>query len=128
MPMSPLLAASSVELGEPCASWLDRLGEFNSSQHEVLGRACRVAERAHHGQTRASGDPYIAHPLAVADILRQFNMDHETLAAAILHDVVEDTSVTLDQIKAQFGPSIAALVDGVTKMDVIDELSPKLPP
>ncbi len=86
---------------------------------EAAGRiraALDLAERAHAGQSRASGDPYIAHPVAVARILADLHMDTDTIVAALLHDVVEDTSVPLDDIRAQFGDDVAELVDGVTKL------------
>ncbi len=87
----------------------------------VIERAFDLAERAHHGQQRASGEPYIGHPLAVAAILHELKLDHETVAAALLHDVVEDTQVGLERIRKDFGSAVAKLVDGVTKMDAIDE-------
>lgn len=83
----------------------------------LLRRAYLVAERMHRGQMRKSGDPYITHPLAVAEILAHLGMDGTTLAAALLHDTVEDTSYTLAQLRADFGPDVALLVDGVTKFD-----------
>ena len=72
---------------------------------------------AHQGQTRMSGEPFISHPVAVASELAEMHMDAQTIAAAILHDVVEDTAVTLADIEDQFGREIAALVDGVSKLD-----------
>jgi guanosine-3',5'-bis(diphosphate) 3'-pyrophosphohydrolase len=75
-----------------------------------------VAHRAHEGQRRASGESYIEHPLAVAAILAELEMDRQTIAAALLHDVVEDTTVTVEEVAAQFGQEIAQLVDGVTKL------------
>src|SRR4051812_24058612 len=83
----------------------------------LLQRAYDVAEAAHAGQKRKSGDPYITHPLAVATILAGLGMDTTTLVAALLHDTVEDTGVTLDSITADFGLEVAHLVDGVTKID-----------
>jgi GTP pyrophosphokinase len=93
------------------------------SQHDmdVIRRACLVAQEAHEGQTRASGEPYFQHSLAVANILADLRLDYETIAAALLHDVPEDTQVTLAEIKQEFGPKIAELVDGVTKMGQIQE-------
>ncbi len=90
-------------------------------EHEVavIQAACEVARHAHADQLRASGDPYIQHSLAVATILSNLHMDCETLAAAILHDVVEDTKVSIDEIKEKFGDNIATLVEGVTKMKMI---------
>jgi guanosine-3',5'-bis(diphosphate) 3'-pyrophosphohydrolase len=75
-----------------------------------------LADTAHDGQLRASGEPYVRHPLAVADILADLEMDRATIAAALLHDVVEDTVVTSDEVADRFGSEIAALVDGVTKL------------
>lgn len=76
-----------------------------------------VADRAHEGQLRSSGEAYISHPLAVATVLAGLGLDEVTCAAALLHDAVEDTIVTLDDIEAEFGPTVAAIVDGVTKLD-----------
>ena len=81
-----------------------------------LRRVYEVADRAHEGQRRASGESYIEHPLAVAGILAELEMDRHTIAAALLHDVVEDTSITSDEVAAEFGDEIAGLVDGVTKL------------
>jgi GTP pyrophosphokinase len=81
-----------------------------------LTRVYEVAQRAHDGQMRASGDEYIEHPLAVAAILAELEMDRQTVAAALLHDVVEDTLVTSEEVAAEFGDEIARLVDGVTKL------------
>jgi guanosine-3',5'-bis(diphosphate) 3'-pyrophosphohydrolase len=80
-------------------------------------RAYEVGARAHEGQTRRSGEPYITHPLAVAAILAELRLDPESLIAAILHDTLEDTGLAAEQIEAEFGPSVMALVDGVTKLD-----------
>ena len=82
-------------------------------------RAYEVAARCHEGQTRKSGDPYITHPLAVAQILAELGMTSTTIAAALLHDTVEDTDYSLAQLAADFGPEIAKLVDGVTKLDKV---------
>jgi GTP pyrophosphokinase len=85
----------------------------------LLQRAYDVAEAAHAGQTRKSGDPEITHPLAVATVLAGLGMDTTTLVAALLHDTVEDTGATLDSITADFGSEVAYLVDGVTKIDKV---------
>ena len=85
----------------------------------LLQRAYDVAEAAHAGQKRKSGDPYITHPLAVATILAGLGMDTTTLVAALLHDTVEDTGVTLETITTDFGSEVAHLVDGVTKIDKV---------
>jgi GTP pyrophosphokinase len=103
-------------------SWLKAIEPGRSkTEIEVIRRACILAQQAHHGQTRASGEPYFQHSLAVANILANLRLDYETITAAVLHDVPEDTPVTLDEIKAQFGPKVAQLVDGVTKMGQIQE-------
>ena len=81
-----------------------------------LMRVYDMANRAHEGQRRASGESYIEHPLAVAGILADLEMDRQTIAAALLHDVVEDTSITTEQVGSEFGEEIASLVDGVTKL------------
>ena len=81
-----------------------------------LTRVYELADAAHEGQRRASGESYIEHPLAVAGILAELEMDHQTIAAALLHDVVEDTSITSEQVTEKFGEEIARLVDGVTKL------------
>ncbi|EWT01661.1 GTP pyrophosphokinase [Intrasporangium oryzae NRRL B-24470] len=85
----------------------------------VIERAYAVAERAHEGQMRKSGDAYITHPLAVTTILAELGMTPPTLAAALLHDTVEDTDYSLDELKRDFGDEIAMLVDGVTKLDKV---------
>jgi len=85
----------------------------------VIERAYQVAEQAHRGQMRKSGDAYITHPLAVTTILAELGMTPATLAAALLHDTVEDTAYGLDQLRKDFGDEIAGLVDGVTKLDKV---------
>ncbi|MDF2575266.1 MAG: bifunctional (p)ppGpp synthetase/guanosine-3,5-bis(diphosphate) 3-pyrophosphohydrolase [Agromyces sp.] len=85
----------------------------------LVERAYTVAERAHEGQKRKSGEPYITHPVAVAQILADLGIGSKTVAAALLHDTVEDTAYTLDQVRADFGDEIAMLVDGVTKLDKV---------
>ncbi len=82
--------------------------------------AYRFSEAAHQGQFRISGDPYISHPLAVARILAEWRLDGQTLTAALLHDVMEDTAVTKDQLANLFGQPVADLVDGVSKLDRIE--------
>ncbi|ACQ91808.1 (p)ppGpp synthetase I, SpoT/RelA [Tolumonas auensis DSM 9187] len=76
-----------------------------------------VARDAHEGQTRSSGEPYITHPVAVATILAEMHLDYETISAALMHDVIEDTPVTKEQLALQFGPAVAELVSGVSKLD-----------
>jgi GTP pyrophosphokinase len=85
----------------------------------LIERAYRTAEHFHRTQTRKSGDPYITHPLAVATILADIGMTEPTLVAALLHDTVEDTAYTLDELRSDFGDEVAQLVDGVTKLDKV---------
>jgi GTP pyrophosphokinase len=85
----------------------------------LIERAYDVAAQQHAGQVRKSGDPYITHPLAVATILAELGMNHETLCAALLHDTIEDTAYTLAELRREFGDDVAALVDGVTKLDKV---------
>ncbi len=85
----------------------------------LIVRAYEAAARAHQGQLRNSGEAYISHPLSVATILAGLGLDDVTIASALLHDAVEDTAVGLDEIEAEFGPDVAAIVDGVTKLDRI---------
>ena len=86
---------------------------------DMIDRAYALAEKAHDGQRRRSGEPYICHPMCVAQILIELGMDSESISAALMHDVAEDTAVTIDEIRAQFGPEVALLVDGVTKLTQI---------
>jgi guanosine-3',5'-bis(diphosphate) 3'-pyrophosphohydrolase len=86
----------------------------------VLEEAYRVAEEAHEGQVRKSGEPFIEHPLAVAEILADLRLDTTTLTAALLHDTVEDTEITLSRIQDAFGEDVARIVDGLTKLDQLE--------
>ncbi len=94
-------------------------GYMPEANLELIERAYLVAKEGHAGQTRASGEPYINHPLNVAAILAELQLDDTTIAAAILHDVVEDTLFTLEEIEDMFGKEIALLIDGVTKIGQI---------
>lgn len=98
----------------------DRLGGYLPA-HEIqqVRRAFYYAEQAHDGQRRRSGEPYVTHPLAVANILANMHMDHQSLMAAMLHDVIEDTGVDKPALQAQFGDTVAELVDGVSKLTQI---------
>ncbi len=89
---------------------------LNPEQVNLVRRAYYYAEQAHDGQTRRSGDPYIIHPLEVASILADMHMDHQSLMAAMLHDVIEDTGIEKQDIAGQFGDVVADLVDGVSKL------------
>ncbi|MGB4432492.1 MAG: bifunctional (p)ppGpp synthetase/guanosine-3',5'-bis(diphosphate) 3'-pyrophosphohydrolase [Bacillota bacterium] len=98
----------------------DKIGSYlNDQEKELVEKAYAFAAAAHSGQYRASGEEFIEHPLAVAAILSELEGDAQTLAAALLHDVVEDTSVKLEDISSEFGPEVARLVDGVTKLSRI---------
>ena len=97
---------------------INRLRESQEgSDTGVVERAFEVAERAHKGQLRKSGDAYITHPVAVAEILLDFGLDANSIAAALLHDTVEDTSYSQESLRKDFGAEVASLVDGVTKLD-----------
>lgn len=89
---------------------------LDAEQAQQVRRAYYFAEQAHFGQIRRSGEPYVTHPLAVAGILADMHMDHQSLMAAMLHDVIEDTGIDKDSIGRQFGPAVAELVDGVSKL------------
>ncbi|MBV9333349.1 MAG: bifunctional (p)ppGpp synthetase/guanosine-3',5'-bis(diphosphate) 3'-pyrophosphohydrolase [Candidatus Eremiobacteraeota bacterium] len=96
---------------------IERVRRYDPSvDSEWLTRVYELADAAHRGQRRASGESYIEHPLAVAGILAELEVDPATIAAAILHDVVEDTSITSEQVSEQFGDEVARLVEGVTKL------------
>jgi len=94
-------------------------GYLSKYQVNNVRRAYYYAEQAHEGQCRRSGDAYVTHPLAVASILSEMHMDHQSLMAAMLHDVIEDTGITKTAIKSQFGNTVADLVDGVSKLNKI---------
>src|SRR5690554_2492281 len=94
-----------------------QLGDYlGPDQVNLVRRAYYYAEQAHDGQLRSSGDHYITHPLAVATILAEMHMDHQSLMAAMLHDVIEDTGIPKEALTAQFGESVAEMVDGVSKL------------
>ena len=97
--------------------FLKELLSYNDNYNtEIIGKAYDKADELHKGQLRRSGEPYIIHPVAVAKILANFGMDNETVIAGLLHDVVEDTNYTQEQLIIDFDEKIAALVDGVTKL------------
>ena len=101
-------------------SLADGLSNYlEKDQVNSVRRAYFYAEQAHDGQVRRSGDAYVTHPLAVASILSEMHMDHQSLMAAMLHDVIEDTGITKTAIKSQFGHTVADLVDGVSKLNKI---------
>ena len=94
----------------------NRLDYLPAEQTKAVQRAYFYAEQAHDGQMRRSGDPYITHPLAAANILAHMRMDHQSLMAALLHDVIEDTGISKNALENQFGDIVAGLVDGVSKL------------
>ena len=100
--------------------FLDKIHGFNDAYDmELIGRAYDVAEKQHEGQLRKSGEPYIIHPVATATILAELGMDDHTIVAGLLHDVVEDTDYTMEQLNEEFGEEIGVMVDGVTKLGAI---------
>ncbi|MFN3164671.1 MAG: RelA/SpoT family protein, partial [Pseudohongiellaceae bacterium] len=109
--MQAVPAASIDSLADDLSSYLGK------DQVNNVRRAFYYAEQAHEGQYRRSGDAYVTHPLAVAGILSEMHMDHQSLMAAMLHDVIEDTGITKTAIKTQFGLTVADLVDGVSKLN-----------
>ncbi|MCY1282022.1 Bifunctional (p)ppGpp synthase/hydrolase SpoT [compost metagenome] len=98
-------------------AFADRLSSYlTADQVNLVRRAYYYAEQAHDGQRRRSGEAYVTHPLAVANILADMHMDHQSLMAAMLHDVIEDTGIAKEALTAQFGETVAELVDGVSKL------------
>ena len=95
------------------------LGYFNPKDQAYINRAFQYAYDGHNGQNRKSGEPYITHPLHVALYLCELNFDKETIAAALLHDLIEDTDISYEDLKKEFGEEVADIVDGVTKLDKI---------
>ena len=100
-----------------------KLDYFGDEQVDQIHQAYLLALDAHRGQKRRTGEPYISHPVAVACILADMKMDYQTIMAALLHDVIEDTSVEKMQISEQFGEQVANLVDGVSKLTQIEFVS-----
>ena len=99
------------------SEFLNTILEYNSKYDiDLIGRAYDVAEEMHRGQLRKSGEPYLIHPMAVAEILADLGMDEETIIAGLLHDVVEDTPYTSEELASDFGDEVELLVDGVTKL------------
>ena len=99
---------------------IDKISSYNpAADLELVKKAYIFSAKVHQGQMRLSGEPYLSHPIEVANILANMQMDVVTVAAGILHDTVEDTLTTLDKIKEIFGEEVAILVDGVTKIGKI---------
>ena len=97
-----------------------------STDISMVEKAYRIASRAHEGQVRKSGEPYIIHPLCVAIILADLELDKETIVAGLLHDVVEDTVMTQEELAHEFGDEVALLVDGVTKLGQLNYSADKV--
>ena len=95
---------------------LDKVKGYNPEEVEIVRKAYEFAENLHNGQVRQSGEPYISHPLNVAYILAEMHADRDTLCAGLLHDTLEDTETTKEEIAHEFNKDVANLVDGVTKM------------
>ncbi len=114
--MKRLAPTPETDTHEPTALLAAAASYLPAEELATLERACAFAAAAHAGQQRASGDPYVAHPLAVALTLAELHLDTAALVAAVLHDVPEDTGVSLADIEAEFGAEVARLVDGVTKL------------
>ena len=105
---------------ETRAEFLEKLNIINPKYDaELIGKAFELAMRLHEGQLRKSGEPYFIHPIHVAYILAEIGMDDATIVGGLLHDVVEDTDYTLEDVTKEFGEEIALLVDGVTKLGAI---------
>jgi guanosine-3',5'-bis(diphosphate) 3'-pyrophosphohydrolase len=105
---------------------VERLKSYDpSADEDLLNRAYVFSMKAHGSQVRASGDPYFSHPLEVASLLVDLHLDCYSIVTALLHDTVEDTLATLEEIQALFGPEIANLVDGVTKISLLELQSEK---
>ncbi len=96
---------------------MEKASYLHKSELEQFNKAIYVAEKAHEGQFRVSGEPYIIHPFAVTEILLDCKADIITLVAALLHDVVEDTPYTIEDIRSTFGEKVATIVEGLTKVD-----------
>ena len=92
------------------------IATFGAEEAKIIDKAFEIANAHHEGQKRSSGEPYIIHPVAVAKIVLEYGMDCQSVAAAMLHDTVEDTDMTLEDVKKEFGAEICALVDGLTKL------------
>src|SRR3954452_8441853 len=123
--MKTLLPRRSHSNSEPVDALLGGLLDRYRERHprastELIERAYAVAREAHRDQVRRSGDAYITHPVGVAAVLADLGLDDTTIAGALLHDAVEDTSIVLADLERDFGPEVAALVDGVTKLDRVN--------
>ena len=113
-----LVEQSTFDKSKALAEFMEYIHTYlTDDEFDQVLKAFELADKAHEGQFRASGEPYIMHPLAVADILAHLQIDHITLMAALMHDVVEDTSYSKEDLEEMFGSEVAFLVDGVTKLN-----------
>ena len=113
-----LVEQSTFDKSKALAEFMEYIHTYlTDDECDQVLKAFELADKAHEGQFRASGEPYIMHPLAVADILAHLQIDHITLMAALMHDVVEDTSYSKEDLEEMFGSEVAFLVDGVTKLN-----------
>lgn len=125
MVQTAITSISEMELpADHVPAWLQVIGEGRvDADVQRIAKAAEFAIQAHQGQTRSSGEDYVNHTFAVAGIVHELGLDADVVIAALLHDSVEDTSVTLRQLEQEFGKDVAKLVDGVTKMEVIQEFA-----
>ncbi len=116
------MVAEDKVVSEAAKTLIERVGAYlPEDSTELVGQAYLYADECHSGQMRQSGDPYIAHPLETALFLADLHLDTHTIVAALLHDVVEDCGVSLEEITLRFGPEVSKLVDGVTKLTRMDD-------
>ncbi|MEE8465991.1 MAG: HD domain-containing protein, partial [Dehalococcoidia bacterium] len=116
------MVAKDKVASEGAETLIERVGAYLPEESTGLVReAYLYADECHEGQMRKSGEPYIAHPLETALFLAGLHLDSHTIVAALLHDVVEDCGVSLDEITRRFGPEVSKLVDGVTKLTRMDD-------
>ena len=116
------MVAKDKVVSEAAKTLIERVGAYlPEDSTELVGQAYLYADECHSGQMRQSGDPYIAHPLETALFLADLHLDTHTIVAALLHDVVEDCGVSLEEITLRFGPEVSKLVDGVTKLTRMDD-------
>ena len=122
MKLRAMTAVETLEVSTEFEMWMENLRpHFSADEIGLITQAYQVAAKAHTGQTRRSGEPFITHSLNVAKILSTFELDAETLAAGLLHDVPEDTNITVQSLCQIFNPAVAALVDGVTKLTEVED-------
>lgn len=120
VPMTPICKAEEQSNEERAERLIQKYAKYGRvSELPRIREAFHFADEAHRNQFRASGEPYISHPLAVAEIVSDMELDADSVIAALLHDTVEDTDVTYDDVKARFGETVADIVDGLTKLERI---------